>query len=316
MPSPAQAPARGRLLIVLAALLWSTSGAFTKVLTNPTRLELHEPRLDVLQIAALRVLFGGLVLLPLLRPRDISFTPALALTALSFAVMNATFVAALALGKAANAILLQYTAPLWLYLVCVGLLGEPATRRATISLGLGLLGVGLLIFGEWEGGELPVVMLGLASGVFFAGVVLGLGAQRNASAVWTTAVNHLFGGLVLLPLIWSKGVPTLPQLGWLFAFGALQMSVPYMLMARGMRSVGPQEAGTLTLLEPLLNPLWAYLVSPETEAPTRYTLYGGACVLGGLLYRYWPTRAPRPAPGHLSQEAIHDGDVTDPARDG
>jgi drug/metabolite transporter (DMT)-like permease len=67
-------------------------------------------------------------------------------------------------------------------------------------------------------------------------------------------------------------------------------------MARGLRSGSPQEAGTLTLLEPLLNPLWAYLVSPATETPTPFTFAGGACILGALAWRYWPVgRAPRPA---------------------
>jgi DME family drug/metabolite transporter len=54
--------------------------------------------------------------------------------------------------------------------------------------------------------------------------------------------------------------------------------------------VSPQEAGVITLLEPLLNPLWAYLVAPETEAPTMYTLLGGVCILGALAWRYWPRR--------------------------
>jgi drug/metabolite transporter (DMT)-like permease len=66
------------------------------------------------------------------------------------------------------------------------------------------------------------------------------------------------------------------------------MSLPYWLVARGLQTVSPQEAGTLTLLEPLLNPLWAYLVSPATEGLNRYTLIGGACILGALAYRYWP----------------------------
>jgi drug/metabolite transporter (DMT)-like permease len=86
-------------------------------------------------------------------------------------------------------------------------------------------------------------------------------------------------------------------LAWLFLFGAVQMGLPYWLMARGLRAVGPNEAGTLTLLEPLLNPVWAYLVSPATERPKPATLVGGALILAGIAYRYWPRRAePRPRP--------------------
>jgi drug/metabolite transporter (DMT)-like permease len=64
-------------------------------------------------------------------------------------------------------------------------------------------------------------------------------------------------------------------------FGTVQMGMAYLLMARGLKYVSPQEAGTLTLLEPILNPLWAYLVSPEREKLTIYIVVGGICILGG-----------------------------------
>jgi drug/metabolite transporter, DME family len=139
------------------------------------------------------------------------------------------------------------------------------------------------------------VLMALGSGVTYAGVVLGLRVLRGVSPAWLTAVNHLFGALVLLPFVWGEAAPTWPQLGWLFLFGAVQMGVPYLLMARGLRSVGSQEAGTITLLEPVLNPLWAYLATlatPKPEVPSAYTLVGGAFILAGLAYRYWPGRAP------------------------
>jgi drug/metabolite transporter (DMT)-like permease len=297
IPSPVQ----GRLMILVAAVLWSTSGAFTKVLRERTPLGLNDPPLGPLVIASCRVLFAGLVLLPLLRRRDLSFSPALAATAVSFALMNALFISAMALGSAANAILLQYTAPLWLYLASVWFLGESADARGTGALVIGLAGIGLIVWGGREGDQLSVVLLALGSGVTYAGVLIGLRVQRHASPVWLTVVNHVFGGLVLVPvvvvMVWwrnegalAQALPTLPQVGWLVLFGALQMALPYWLVARGLRSVSPQEAGTLTLLEPLLNPVWAYLVSPQTERPTLYTLAGGACILGALAWRYLPAR--------------------------
>src|SRR5947209_3923974 len=69
--------------------------------------------------------------------------------------------------------------------------------------------------------------------------------------------------------------------------------LPYWLVVRVLRVVSPQEEGTIRLLEPLLNPLWAYLVSPESEKPTFYTLLGGACIIGALAWRYWPLRRPK-----------------------
>ena len=98
-----------------------------------------------------------------------------------------------------------------------------------------------------------------------------------------TVINHLGGGLFILPVLiyFSPGWPSLSQMTLLFFFGAVQMALPYFLIARGLRVVSAQEAGAITLLEPLLNPLWAYLVAPDVEQPV-HTMIGGAFILGGV----------------------------------
>jgi DME family drug/metabolite transporter len=294
-PSSLSSLAQGRLLVAIAAILWSTSGAFTKLLTQDTPLHLDKPELHGLVLAFYRALFAGQALLPVLRTRDLSFRWAMVATALCFAAMNALYVVAMAMGSAANAVLLQYTAPMWMYLASVFLLGEPADRRSSVALAAGTLGIGIIIYGGWEDAQLPVVAIALASGVAYAGVILGLRVLRGASPRWLTVVNHLTGALVLLPFLWfvSKTSPSWSQLLVLSLFGATQMALPYWLVARGLRVVSPQEAGTITLLEPLLNPLWAYLVSPLTESPKPYTLVGGVCILGALAWRYWPRKGRR-----------------------
>jgi DME family drug/metabolite transporter len=297
--------ARGRLLIVAAAVLWSTSGALTKILTQDTFAGLNVPPLAPLrfagkdlqvQIACYRVLIAGLVLLPAVRPRDVRVRPVMFLMLAFFTTMNLTFISAQALGTAANAVLLQYSAPLWMYLASVLWLGEKADRRSAWSLGFGMAGIGLIVGGGWQEGELLVVGIALASGIFYAGVVICLRYLRDLSPAWLTAWNHLLAGLVLLPLIVTLPPPSPAQYAVLFVFGTLQMGLPYLLMARGLRSVSAQEAGTLTLLEPILNPVWAYLVSPATEVPHPFTIAGGVVILGALVWRYWPTR-PVSAPG-------------------
>ena len=70
------------------------------------------------------------------------------------------------------------------------------------------------------------------------------------------ARSDLGSAAVLLPWVVRLPAPTWPQLAFLALFGAVQMGLPYLLMARGLRHVSPQQAGTLTLLEPVLNPLW------------------------------------------------------------
>jgi drug/metabolite transporter (DMT)-like permease len=291
---PAFGATHGRLCVVLAAVLWSTSGGFTKLLTQPTVLGLDEPRLSGLQLAFARVTFAGLALTPLLRRRDLVFRRAMIPTAASFAAMNALFVSALAAGSAANAILLQYTAPMWMYLVSVWWLREPADRRGAVSLVIGMAGIGLIVAGGFfdagQVGQLPVIVLALGSGITYAGVLIGLRVLRDVSSRWLTVFNQLVSAAVLLPFVWGATLPTAGQAVVLFLYGTLQLALPYWLVARGLRRVSPQEAGTLTLLEPLLNPLWAYLVSPATETPSVWTLGGGAFILGALAYRYWPLR--------------------------
>jgi drug/metabolite transporter, DME family len=68
------------------------------------------------------------------------------------------------------------------------------------------------------------------------------------------------------------------------------MAIPYWLMARSVRSLSAQEAGTITLLEPILNPLWAFLISGEV--PSSFECLGGAFILGALVWRYWPFGRP------------------------
>jgi DME family drug/metabolite transporter len=291
-PASVPSAAQGRLLIALAAVLWSTSGAFTKLLTKDTFLHLNDPVLPGLLIAFYRALFAGMALLPTLRPRDISFQWAMVATALCFAIMNALYVVAMAIGSAANAVLLQYTAPMWMYLASVYWLGEPADSRSSVALIAGLAGIGVILYGGWQSAQVTAIVIALGSGLAYAGVILGLRVLREASPRWLTVVNHLTGALVLLPflLLYVHTTPSWTQLGVMFVFGSTQMALPYWLAARGLRAVSPQEAGTLTLLEPLLNPLWAYLVSPQSETPSLYTLAGGACIVGALAWRYWPRR--------------------------
>lgn len=282
-----------RVCIVLAALLWSTSGAFTKLLTRPTGFGLDEPAIDPLQIAFGRALFAGLSLLPLLRRRDLSFRPAMAGTALCFAAMNALYVTAMAVGSAANAVFLQYTAPMWLALVGVFWLREPADRRTLYSLAVSMVGVAVIVVGGWgRNDQLIAAGVALGSGVAYAGVLVGLRVLREASSRWLTVFNHLFAAAALAPSLWLfwKATPSPAQLVTLFLYGSLQMALPYWLVARGLRRVGSQEAGMLTLLEPLFNPLWAFLVYQKSETPSVYTLTGGACILAALAWRYWPVR--------------------------
>jgi drug/metabolite transporter (DMT)-like permease len=288
-----QSPLNGRLLILTASLLWSLSGVFVPILRSKTWLGLDEPEVLSYHIAFFRVFFAGIVLVPLLKRRDLRFRPAMLFTAIAFALMNYLYSRAMSEGKTSDAIMLQYTAPMWMFLACVLVLGEPADRRSLVAVSIGTFGVSVIIFGGWQGERLYLVLLGLGSGFAYAMVMLGLRWLRNESSLWVTVLNHLAAAAVLIGVLWRYPIPTVPQLLCLALFGGLQLGLPYVLMARGLRSVSPQEAGTLTLLEPILNTLWAFLIAPEKQTPTKFTLIGGTIILGALFWRYAPFRGRR-----------------------
>jgi drug/metabolite transporter, DME family len=303
---PPPSASHGRLCIVLAAVFWSLSGLFARLLQVPTALGTHEPALSPLQMAFFRALFAGAFLLPMVRPRDVCFRPLMAVMVPTFAAMNALFISAIALGTAANAILLQNSAPFFVYFVSVYWLGEPADRRSLYALFLGMAGMVVIVAGTGTvGGRFDVTLMALGSGITYGIIILCLRQMRDVSSQWLIAQNHLgsacFLGLAILVAngagFWLDWVtmPTARQLGVLTVWGTIQMGLPYWLFARGLRSVSPQEAGAITLLEPLLNPVWAYLISPETDTPPTTTWLGGALILGALAYRYMP-RPTEPAP--------------------
>lgn len=295
--------AGGRLCIVLAAVFWSLSGLCTRLLQNPSPLELNEPKLSALQIAFFRAVFAGLFLVPMVRRRDIRFLPLMPMMIGLFAVMNVLFISAIAYGTSANAILLQNTAPFFVYLVTVYVLGEPADRRSLYALLIGMAGMVVILIGGGKfGGSINVMLMGLGSGVTYAGIILCLRYLRHESSQWLIVQNQLGSAICLSVAVlmlygraywidWMSA-PALRQLAFLAVFGSIQMGLPYFLFARGLRSVSPQEAGAITLIEPLLNPLWAFLISPETDTPTSFTWVGGMLIVGALAYRYIPRSKP------------------------
>lgn len=302
MSDPASAAVRrGRWCLVLAAVLWSLSGLGTRLLKHPTALGLNEPALTPLQIAFFRGLFAGLVLLPAVPVRKIGVRPVMAPMIVCFAVMNALFISAITLGSAANAILLQNTAPFFVFAFSIVVLRERADTRSVVAITLGMLGMAVIVGGDGElfnGGRIEVTMMAVGSGVTYAAVILCLRHLRDQPAAWLSVQNNLGGALcIALAVATLNGLPffadwvttpSLRQVAFLVVFGGVQMALPYFLFARGLQTVSPQEAGAITLLEPLLNPVWAYLISPETDTPTSATWLGGAMIIGALAYRYWP----------------------------
>lgn len=278
---------RGRAYVLAAACLWSLSGAITKSLP-----------LEPLTIAFYRGLFAGLVLLPFVPRERMVFRPVMIPLGLVFGAMTGFFLASMKATTAANTIYLQYTATFWVVPLAYIFLGERPDRRALAGIALAMLGIGLIVrYGhsgrpdEWRG-----ILFGVASGVGYAVVVIGMRGLRGLDPIWLSAVNNLGGaGALFAWMLLTSGAPAAPSalqgIG-LAAFGAVQMAIPYALFARGLRDISAAEAGLIALAEPILNPLWVLLVAHER--PGLPTLIGGAMLLSGIALRY--VRVGRPSP--------------------
>jgi len=318
MSAAAPSVSQARACLVLAAVLWSSGSFFMRFLREPTplaaalKLELHLPQLTSLQITCYRGLFGGLAMLLLVHRADVRFRPMMLGMTAVFALMSGLYMSALALGPAANAIFLQNTAPIWVYLIAVFVLGERGDRRGWQAVLLGGLGAIVIVAGNWprnlpadeEQTQVAILFMGLGSGLTYAVVMVFLRVLRTESAAWLTALN-LFGSAFAIALYvllrfgpeefasWATA-PAMPQFAVMAVYGVVQMAIPYWLFARGLRVLSPQEAGIITLIEPLLNPVWAYLMTPEKDAPTVPMIVGGALILAALAWRYLPHGEPSP----------------------
>jgi drug/metabolite transporter (DMT)-like permease len=279
-----------RLLIVLTALLWSTGGMFAKA---PVFDEWREAGVLGPALAFWRAAFAGLLLLPAVkRPR---FRMGLVPMVVCFATMNVTYLSAMSLTTAANAIWLQCTAPLWILVVGALFLREPASRGDVIPLVFGMAGIGVILAFEMTSdlGNPAGIALGLASGVTYGSVVLFLRRLRGENEAFLVALNLLSTATLVFPYVIYRGLwPT----GWqwlvLAAFGLLQMGLPYVLFARALRTIPGTEASLIALAEPLLLPLVTWLA--WGEVPAWWTVAGGMLILIGLAIRY--TRPQRPTP--------------------
>lgn len=210
-----------------------------------------------------------------------------------FAVMVGSFMSAMVYGPAANAIWLQYLAPAWVVLIGF-LLGKETVTRADIQMIACCLGaIALILVNEFrDGGNAFATAMGILSGISFAGVVLSMRSLRGVDPAWLITLNHSSTALLLLPwFIQVEG--TVPPASYmaLALFGIFQMSLPYVLFARGLRTVTGPEASVLSLVEPILVPIWVFVAwssHPSYQPPKVWTIAGGIIICTALLLRYLP----------------------------
>ena len=269
----------GRLWVLLAAVLWSLAGVWAKALPDSGT-----------TIAIWRGLFAGLALAPFAigqGPRPIR--PRYFWIAFAFAAMTGLYIAAIKATTAANAIFLQCSATAWVVPIGWFFLNEKPDRRTLAGVALAMIGIGWILLPEITGlgsdpGHRFGMILGLASGVAYASVVVGLRSCRGDNALWLSSWNNAIGSLMLAGVIALSGTSVLPyrsSLIGLAIFGILQMSLPYIFFARGLRTTTPAQATLVALVEPILNPVWVWLL--HGERPHNATVVGGLLMIIGVV---------------------------------
>lgn len=218
--------------------------------------------------------------------------------ALAYAITMILFVSATKMTTAANAILLQYTAPVFTALLGAWLLKEKVTRFdwSIIAVVIG----GMLLFfidrityaGFWGN------IMAVGSGISMSYFILCMRMQKNASTLETVLLGNLVTALLCLPFYFQQAPAATDWLILLY-MGTMQIGVSFMIYSTAIKYVNALDAVLVQTFDPLLNPFWVYFVIGE--APGRWAILGGLIVILAVTIRNihvnrYNKKAPREAP--------------------
>lgn len=293
----------GVLLIVAAAVVWSTGGVGVKTLEGYGPLTVAGGRSAITALFFL-LLMGGAVAVPRALWR------AVGVGSLLYVGVVLGFVSSTKFTTAANAILLQCTAPLWIALIGWALWREKPTRLEWLLLIVGFGGTGLCALDGLLASSgappptpgVPTIVgdaIAVASGVCFGALTILLARSGRAAMAdpastgpsagmltlfWGNALTAAIGSPALVAQIGLPGVPDAPvYAGWavLLWLGFGQLGFGYWLFQRGLRTTPALQGSLIGLAEPVLNPLWVFLA--VGEKPGLLTVVGGALVLAAVM---------------------------------
>ena len=270
-PSAERQTSKYVVLLLLTALFWSLGGVLIKSIDwNPVA------------IAGSRSLIA-VFLIAILRPSAVrKFSWAAFFGGIAYMVTVVLFVIATKLTTAANAIFLQYTAPIYIALISPWLLKERVRRLDWILIGLAFGGIALFFCDRLSFAGIWGVMAALVSGFSYAWLTMLLRRQKSASPEAAVFIGNLMTVLVAAPAMWPP-VNLGHNWPWLLALGVLQLTIPYLLYTQAIRHVRALDASIISMIEPILNPIWVMFA--VGEHPARWAIVGGCMVLGTSLLR-------------------------------
>ena len=268
-----------RSKIIAAAMLFSTGGAAIKWCS-----------FGGWQLAACRATIAMLTILVLLPEARRGWTWRTVVVGFAYAATTLLYVQANKHTTAASAIFLQSTSPLFILLLAPVLLGEHATRRDVAQIAVMAVGMALFVLGtDRASATAPNPALGNAlaaiCAVTWAFTVMGYRwLAARGSSVAAAAVS---GNITAATISWIMAQPLTHgrPADWAVVvfLGVCQLGIPYLFLARAVPRVRALEVGLFLLIEPVLNPIWAWLVHGETPGPA--TIGAGVLILGATAAR-------------------------------
>lgn len=263
---------KGICLLVITAVLWSSGGVLIKWI------DWHP-----LAIAGVRSAISAIVIRIIFRKYRVQWTLPQCIGAVAYCATMLSFVAATKLTTAANAIVLQYTAPIYVAALGAVFLHEKPGKGDWLTIGCVLAGMVLFFQDKMSAGGLLGNILAIASGVFMAVSIVALRWQRDGAAFGSVLLGNVLTFLCGLPF----ALDTSPGFtGWsiLVYLGCFQLGISWAIYTLAIKRVEALEASLITIIEPILNPVWVFLLLGEVPGP--WALVGGCVILTAITARY------------------------------
>jgi len=259
------------LLLLAAAILWSLGGVLIKSI-DWTPMAIAGSR------SLIAIVVIGLAMPAVFRKISWSTVPG----AFAYAGTVLLFVVATKLTSAANAIFLQYTAPIYIAIISPWILHERAKPLDWVLILVALCGVALFFVDRLSFEGISGVFAALGSGISFAWLTVLMRRQRNESPEAIVLLGNVLTFLLASP--WIFPFRSLERNGvWILALGVVQLAIPYLLYSRAIKHIRALDAAIISIIEPILNPVWVILF--KGEHASRWSLIGGVIVLTTSLLR-------------------------------
>ena len=257
-------------ILLITVVLWSTSGLLIKLLPW-----------NALAISGARSAITGLVIWAYLRHPKFTWSRPQIGGAIAFVLTQTLFIAATQLTTAANAIFLQYSSPVFIALFGAWYLGERVRTADLLAMGAIFAGMFLFLLDGLSAGDLLGSVLAILAGISMAWMILFMRKQKDESPLETALLGSIMGAVIGLPFVlWEirYGPPLGVQGTSIMVYlGVFQLGIPFILYSQAIRVLPAVETALILTLEPVLNPLWVFLVIDER--PSQLAMLGGAIVL-------------------------------------